>query len=305
MVPSDAETKTQVDDEAVLSYLKEKGFDVESFDDLKPKEAKKLTPEIEKFLEFQDKTGNTSYQDFLETQKDWSEESQETLLKKHLKMEYPDLDADEVDYLFNKKYSFDEEYDAEDDIMEKKINIKTDLKQVLSALEKQKAEFEVVRGSDESIPEEFRKAKEVVDSMSKQQEENQKLIEESRADYLAKTNSVFSKDFEGFKVTVGGQEFKVKPENVEEAKTIQSDLNNFNSKYFDEKGDLKDPVGFHKALHFGMNADKVAEHFINIGKTLQAEENEKISKNIRVDGIKNIESPSAGLKGVTFKVLND
>ena len=45
-----------------------------------------------------------------------------------------------------------------------------------------------------------------------------------------------------------------------------------------------------------MNTDKVAEHFINIGKALQAEEEDKASKNIKVEGSKNIQTGSNGKK---------
>ena len=48
--------------------------------------SKKLSPEIEKFIEFQEKTGNSNYSDFLATQKDWSSENHELVLKELIKM---------------------------------------------------------------------------------------------------------------------------------------------------------------------------------------------------------------------------
>jgi hypothetical protein len=62
-----------IDETAVLNFLKEKGITAEKLEDLKPKEVKQLTPEVEKFLEFKEKTGNSSFTDFLATQKDWSQ----------------------------------------------------------------------------------------------------------------------------------------------------------------------------------------------------------------------------------------
>jgi hypothetical protein len=48
--------------------------------------------------------------------------------------------------------------------------------------------------------------------------------------------------------------------------------------------------GYYKALHFAMNPEKVAEHFIKIGMAKQLEIEDKESKNIKVDGVKNIQT---------------
>jgi hypothetical protein len=51
---------------------------------------------MEKFNEFIEKTGNTNYEDFKETQKDWSGESNESRLRS-FKLSNPDLSAKEVE----------------------------------------------------------------------------------------------------------------------------------------------------------------------------------------------------------------
>jgi hypothetical protein len=72
----------------------------------------------------------------------------------------------------------------------------------------------------------------------------------------------------------------IKPENLAETKKTQSSLDEFNNKYFDKLGKVIDPEGLHKAIYFAMNTDKVAEHFINIGKSKMAEADDLLSKNI-------------------------
>jgi len=282
--------QTNIDETAVLNFLKENGITAEKLEDLKPKEVKALTPEVEKYLEFKEKTGNSSFTDFLETQKDWSQESQEIVLMKNLKMENPTLDQDELEFLFEKMYAFDEDINEKDFVMERQINIERDYQKGLNALESRKQEFMVSRGSDDqSIPEEYRTAKSQIDSLKQQQEEDDKLFSESRSDYVAKTEKIFTDNFEGFKIKVGNDELVIKPENIQETRTAQSDLNNFNNKFFDEKnGALKDPDGFHKALYFGMNADKIAEHFYNLGKAKLAEDEDKLSKNINTNEVRRI-----------------
>ena len=282
--------QTNIDETAVLNFLKEKGITAEKLEDLKPKEVKQLTPEVEKFLEFKEKTGNSSFTDFLATQKDWSQEPKEIVLMENLKFENPTLNQKQLEFLFKKTYEFDEDIDEEDFVMERQINIERDFQKGLKVLEDRKQEFMVPRGSeDQSIPEEYRNAKATIESLKKQQEEDDKLFSESRADYLAKTEKIFTDNFEGFKFKVGEDELVIKPENIQETRTAQSDLNNFNNKFFDEKtGILKDEQGFHKALYFGMNADKIAEHFYNLGKAKAVEEDDKLSKNINNSNVRNI-----------------
>jgi hypothetical protein len=295
-----------IDETAVLNFLKEKGITAEKLEDLKPKEVKQLTPEVEKFLEFKEKTGNSSFTDFLATQKDWSQEPKETILLENLKAENPTLNDKQIEFLYKRTYEFDEDIDEEDFIMEREINIERDYQKGLKLLESRKEEFMVPRGSDESIPEDYRIAKTTLDNYAKQQEEDDKLFQENRNDYVTQTEKIFTDNFEGFKVKVGNEktgfeELTIKPENISEAKKAQSDLNNFNNKFFDPKnGKLIDSQGFHKALYFGMNADKIAEHFYNLGKAKLAEEEDKLSKNITTESARNI---PGGNSNITVKVV--
>jgi predicted transcriptional regulator len=96
--------QANIDETAVLNFLKEKGITAEKLEDLKPKEVKQLTPEVEKFLEFKEKTGNSSFTDFLATQKDWSQEPKEIVLMENLKAENPTLNQKQLEFLFKKTY---------------------------------------------------------------------------------------------------------------------------------------------------------------------------------------------------------
>jgi len=299
--------QTDIDETAVLKFLKEKGFTAEKLEDLKPKEVKQLTPEVEKFLEFKEKTGNSSFTDFLATQKDWSQEPKETVLMENLKADNPTLNDKQLEFLYKKTYEFDADIDDDDFVMEREINIERDYQKGLKLLESRKEEFMVPRGSDESIPENYRIAKYTLDNYAKQQEEDDKLFQENRNDYVAQTEKIFTDSFEGFKVKVGNEkigfeELTIKPENISEAKKAQSDVSNFNNKFFDPKtGKLTDPQGFHKALYFGMNADRIAEHFYNLGKAKLAEAEDKLSKNIATETSKSI---PGGSSNITVKVVS-
>ena len=267
----------EYDDSKVLEIVKQKlGVEVNSFEDLKPKEQKKLTPEIEKFLQFQEETGNSNYSDFIQTQKDWTQEDKSSVLKAYMKAQNPMLDEREINFLFKQKYSFDEDIDDEDQILEKTISEKQDYHKALELLEQQKEKYKVPSGSEELIPEPYKKAKEYVDKMQQQQQ----VVQQSRQVFEQETERVFSKDFEGFKMNIDGKDYSIKPENVELTKKQQLDLSNFEKKYFDETGKIVNAEHYHLALFAANDPVKFAKHFIEIGKAEFAEADEARSKNI-------------------------
>jgi len=293
----------EIDEISAFNFLREKrGITAENLEDfLKEKEQKKLSPEIEKFLEFQEKTGNTNYTDFLATQKDWNAESPEDVIKQILKLENPDLNKDEINFIYEDKYESDEEYDSEKDIKSKTIEKKRELRRALSILEKQKEEYMVNRGSDDFIPKEYKEAKEALTQIENEQKEYNEVIETNRKDFVSQTSKVFNENFEGFKVNIDGKEFIIKPEDVNKTKEIQLDVSNFRNKYFDENGRIIDVNGYHKSLYAGMNPDLVAKHFYNLGKAEQAEIEDRLSKNISVDTPRNMQPGSTNK--FTFSVV--
>ncbi len=303
-VEEEEDEVSELDEDLAYNYLKEKrGLEFDTFEDfLKSREAKKVDPEFEKYQEYKAKTGR-GYGDFLETQKDWSSETPESLIKAALKLENPDLSSDDIDFLFDKDYAFDEDIDDDYDIKSKKISLKVDSKRALAVLEKQKEDYMVDRGSDEdSIPAVYKDAKDLVEQLYDEQVENEEKSKKSREAFVSKTVNTLNEKFDGFKFSIEGQDYKVKPENIKETREAQLDIANFQKKFFDKENNLTDPEGYHKALYLAMNPEKAALHFFNLGKTAYAEHLEKESKNIDVKGDKHIPSPE--LSAFTFKKVN-
>ena len=292
----------EISDEKVLAYLKTKEIDVDNLDNLKSRISKKLSPEIEKFIEFQEKTGNSNYADFLATQKDWSSENHELVLKELIKIENPTLDADDIQHLFEKKYVYDEDVDDDYEIKDKKIQTKVDLQRALDVLEKRKQENMVVKGFDENVPAEFKEAKTLIDKLRNEQVENERVATERRNTFISSTDKAFEQiSSEGFKVKIGENEFQLKPNDVNQTKALQSDIANFQKKFFDKDGNLVDPVGYHKALYFAMNVDSVAEHFLKLGEVSLAEKEERESKNIPQHRQQQV--PNTRGSGITVRVV--
>lgn len=284
----------ELDEDLAIQYLAEsKGMTVEEFQDsLTPKEQKKLAPEIEKFQEFVDKTGNHSYKDFEATQKDWKAESPEVVLKELLKKENPTLDQEDIDFLYEDKYVFDEDVDSDREIKSKQIKAKVDLQNAHSYLDKQKEEYMVDRGSDDYIPEEYRNAKADWENLQQQQESVEAARKRNYDDYVSKTEAYFSKDFDGIKIKMGNdeigyEEVSIKPENLQEIKAYQTDIANFNKEFFDEKtGKLEKPKEWHEALYMAKNYKAELNKAYNRGLARKAELDDKLSKNIQPDNIR-------------------
>lgn len=296
----------ELNEEEAFKFLKNsRGLEVDSLDDLlSTKEAKKLTPEVEKFLEFQEKTGNTNYNDFLATQKDWKTEDPNNVLKEMLRIENPTLNDKEIDFLFKENYTFDEEYAEESEQMRKGIRQKTDLQKAYDLLEKRKEEYMVRRGSDEFIPEDYKQAKTLVEQLQQEQLVNEKFHQEKRQEFLALTDSVFTDNFEGFKTKIGDKEYVIKPDNIQETKNAQLDIANIQRKFFDNNDRLIDPAGYHKALFAASDPDRYAKHFYELGKAAYAEEQEKISKNIPIQGMKQVDT-SQGRPSLIVREVKD
>jgi len=282
----------ELDDDKVLKYLSEKhSLSAENIDSLKPKEQTKLHPSVEAYNKFVSETGNTSVSDFLETQKDWSQEPNEVKLMQYLKIENPSLNDSQLAFLYNKRYNtadLDESID-EVEIMEKQINQTTDLRKAEQLLEERKQSFMAHKGLDELVPEEFRQAKDLVDSYSTQQQQANEFNSLKAAEY-------FNDDFKGFEyqIKVGDkiESLVLKPENVADAKGWHGSIENLNKMFFDENGKVKDPNALFKISEIArMGVDKFTEKLSNTIAARIAEEEDKTSKNISLTEDRQLESP--------------
>ena len=306
--PEDEYEERELNEDLALEFLAEsKGMTVEEFkDSLTPKEQKRYAPEMEKFNEFIEKTGNKNYNDFLETQKDWSTESADNVLKNYIKLSNPEFTEREVNRLYDKNYNTEnlDEEDDEDEILDKGINVKADLKKALSFFEQRKEEFSAVGGSDEHIPLEYREAKKLLESQQQQEEAYSIERETSRNDFISKTESLFNSNFEGFKIKLGDEkigfeEISIKPDNLKEVKEFQLDSNNLIKGFLDENtGQLIDPKGYHEAMYMAKNYKAEMNKAYNLGRAKELELNDRLSKNIQPDNVRTL--PNSREVGITF-----
>ena len=135
-----------------------------------------------------------------------------------------------------------------------------------------------------------------------------KTIEEANAkkyEYFSeKTKELFSDKFEGFEFSIGDQSLVFKPGETKDIMNVQSDVNNFISKYLDENGKIKDTKGYHKALSAALNPDKLASYFYEKGKADAVVNASKKSKNIDMSVRSTpVQAKSKSKSGIQFRAV--
>ena len=241
-----------------------------------------LPENIQKVVDFMNETGGT-LEDYVNLNKDFSNVDSDTLLKEYYKQTKSHLDQDEIDFLIEDNFEFDEDLDEERDIRRKKLAYKEEVAKAKSFLETQKSKYydEVKLGS--KLAPEQQKAIDFFNRYNKEQSEVQQIQEKQFNHFKQETEKVFSQEFKGFDFKVGDSKYRFKVNDVAKTKEVQSDLNNVISKFLDENNMISDAAGYHKAIFAANNADSLATHFYEQGKADAIKEISRDSKNVNMD----------------------
>jgi len=262
-----------------------------------------LPENIQKVVDFINDTGGT-LEDYVALNKDYSSVDDMALLQDYYKKNKPHLSAEEIDFLIEDNFSFDEDIDDERDIKRKKLRFKEEVAQAKQSLEGLKDQYykEIKAGS--KLTSDQQKAIDFFNRYNKETEESSKIVEQQKNVFLDKTTKVFSDNFKGFEYNVGDKKYRFNVKNVDEVKTNQSDINNFIKKFLNKDNVMDDAKGYHKSLFTAMNPDAVANHFYEQGRADALKESVKSAKNISMDprGVHNKSNNAAGIKA---RVIGD
>ena len=243
---------------------------------------KPVPEKIQKLMDFMDKTGG-DLQDYVKLNRDYSKDSDMDILQNYYKQTKPHLSSEEIDFLMEDKFSFDQDTDDERDIKRKKLALKEQVADARSHLDGQKSKYYEEIKSGVKLTTEQQKAIDFFNRYNKESEETQKIAKATKNTFLKKTDQVFNNKFKGFEYNVGDKKFRFNVKNVNEVKETQSDIGNFVKKFLNKKNTMDDAKGYHKSLFTAMNADAIANHFYEQGKTDALKESIAKSKNINTD----------------------
>ena len=238
-----------------------------------------LPENVEKLVQFMDETGG-SIEDYVRLNKDVSELPDGDILREYYSQSKP-WDSTEIQEYMEDNFSFDEDVDTEKEIRAKKRAFKEELYNARKFFETNKEKYyaDLKLSRKQEIPQEYQEAYENYSEYTKGQELNKQLTQV----FLEKTDNVFSDNFKGFDFQVGDNKFRYKVANVAETKNAQSDISNFIKPYLNDKGEISDAKGYHKALFTARNADKLAQHFYEQGRADALRQSAKEAKNINMD----------------------
>jgi hypothetical protein len=261
-----------------------------------------LPENIQKVIDFMADTGG-SLEDYVKLNTDYSKLDNYNLLKEYYQNTKPHLDSDEIDFLMEDNFSFDEDVDDEREIKKKKIAQKEELQNARKHLEDLKSKYYSEIKSGSKLAPEQQKAVEFFNRYNKENEEATKIAETQTQTFLQKTDQVFSEDFKGFDFNVGDKKYRFNVKNAPEVKNTQSDINNFIKKFLNEKNEMSDAKGYHKGLFTAMNADAVAQHFYEQGKADAVKDSTSRAKNIEM-GVRGVHQDVKQVNGWAVRAVD-
>ena len=231
---------------------------------------------LEKLVNFMKETGGT-VKDYVRLDTDVSTVDDNTLLKEYYKSTKPHLNNEEIDFIMDDQFGVDEDLDEERDIKKKKLAFKEEIANAKTFLEDTKDKYYQEIKLRPSITEDQKKAMDFFNRYNKDQER----ANTQQQEFINLTNEYFSDDFKGFEFNVGEKKFNYNVNNAQEIANKQVKLSDFTKMFLNEDGSVADHKGYHKAMYAARNADTIAKHFYEQGKS---------------DGIKNIVDKSKNIE---------
>jgi hypothetical protein len=263
---------------------------------------KPLPENIQKLVDFMEETGG-DINDYVKLNQDYSKLSDNDVLYEYYRQTKPHLTNEEINFLMEDSFSYDEEEDEERDIRRKKLALKEQVASARSHLDGQKSKYyEEIKAGSKLTPEQ-QKAVDFFNRYNKESEANKKAVEKNTDIFTQKTNNVFNDNFKGFEYNVGDKKYRFNVSNAEEVKNTQSDINNFTKKFLDKNSTLIDAKGYHKSLYTAMNADKIAKHFYEQGKADAMKDSVAKAKNVNMNPRQSHGTIEAG--GIKVRVLGE
>ena len=254
---------------------------------------------VDKLVKFIEETGG-DLQDYVRLNADYSTVDDKALLKEYYKKTKPHLDDEEIDFVMEENFLYDEDLDDERDIKLKKLAQKEEVSKARSFLDNLKDQYYEEIKSRPTQSNEQRKA---MDFFNRYKEGEQQA-EESRSLFKSKTKDFFQNDFKGFDFNLGEKKFRYGVSNPDSIADTQSSINNILGKFLDDKGNVKQLDEYHKAMYAAQNVDKIASHFYEQGKADAIKDVAVKSKNITGEAPRQTSNDSLFINGLKVKAVN-
>ena len=239
--------------------------------------AQPLPENIQKVVDFMNETGG-SLEDYVRLNADYSNVDNNTLLTEYYKQTKPHLSYDEISFLIEDSFDYDEEVDEPKFIKRKKLAYKEAIAEAKSFLTGLKDKYyEEVKLGSKLLPEQ-QKAIDFFNRYNNEQKQADELLAKQSKHFEQETNKFFNKDFKGFNFNVGEKKYRFNVKDVSKVKP--QNLSSVFDKYVDKNQLLTNASDFHKALFAASNPDSIANHFYQQGKADAIKQMTADAKNI-------------------------
>ena len=259
---------------------------------------KQLPENIEKLVSFMEETGG-DINDYVRLNADYSNVNNEILLKEYYKKTRPHLDNEEIEFLMEDNFEYDEELDEERDIRKKKLAFKEEVAKAKTFLDGLKSKYYEEIKLRPGVTQDQQKAH---DFFNRYNEEKQ-IVELQHSKFKQDTKSLFNQEFKGFDFNVGEKNFRYGVGNKDVVAEKQSDITNLIKKFLNDNGDVVDLKGYHKAIYAAANADTIVKHFYEQGKADAIREVVAKSNNISTEP-RQTSSGEIFVNGLRVKAIN-
>ena len=237
---------------------------------------------IHDLVQFMNETGGT-VEDFVNLNKDYTSYDNNEIIKEYYNKTKPHLNSEEVNFLIEDGFLYDEEIDDPREIKRKQVAYKEQVAEAKKYLEGQKSKYYKEVKINSSLSKDQQKAVDFFNRYNTEQQEIAQQQTQATDQFKTKTEQVFNDEFKGFDFRINDKKFRYNLKDVEDVKNTQMDIMNVVGSYLDNNNKLDDGYGYHKALFAAKNADNIANHFYQLGKTEAIKEISSESKNINMD----------------------
>ena len=241
-------------------------------------ETQELPENVDKLVAFMKETGGT-IEDYARLNADYSGVDGKALLKEYYKQAKPHLDDEEVQFIIEDSFDYDEDLDEKRDIRKKKLAYKEEVAKAKNYLDSLKDKYYAEIKLRPGVSQEQQKA---MDFFNRYNEE-QTATKANHERFVSQTKELFNDEFKGFDFKVGEKKFRYGIKNPSKVAENQSDISTFVKTFLNDKGEVVDHRGYHKAIYAARNADTIAQHFYEQGKTDAIKDQLAKSKNISTE----------------------
>ena len=241
-------------------------------------QTQELPENVDKLVSFMKETGGT-IDDYARLNADYSDVDGETLLREYYKQSKPHLDSEEIQFVIEDSFNFDEDLDEARDIRKKKLAYKEEVAKAKSYLDSLKDKYYAEIKLRPGINPEQQKATDFFNRYTEEQE----LSKVNQERFRSQTDELLNKEFKGFDFKVGEKKFRYGVKDPVKVADNQKDISTFIKTFLNDKGEVVDTKGYHKALYAARNADTIAQHFYEQGKTDAIKNQLAKSKNISTE----------------------